>query len=77
MPEGTLKALAEHGDVGATMPADGGNSEEELARFAGANIDVGALSNQLQDEGAKSFVNSWNDLMGVISARSAVLERTS
>jgi transaldolase len=77
MPEGTLKALAEHGDVDATMPADGGNSEEELARFAGANIDVGALSNQLQDEGAKSFVNSWNDLMGVISARSAVLERTS
>ena len=77
MPEGTLKALAEHGDVGATMPADGGDCEEELARFAGAKIDVGALSKQLQDEGAKSFVNSWNDLMGVISSKSAVLERAS
>src|SRR5262249_45818887 len=33
MPEGTVKALAEHGDVGATIPADGGNSEAELARF--------------------------------------------
>ena len=40
MPEGTLKALAEHGEVGETMPPDGGNSEEELARFAAAGIDV-------------------------------------
>jgi transaldolase len=77
MPEGTLKALAEHGDVGATIPADGGNSEEELARFAEAKIDVHALAKQLQDEGAKSFVNSWNDLMGVIGAKSAALKRAS
>jgi transaldolase len=77
MPEGTLKALAEHGDVGATIPADGGNSEEELVRFADAKIDVHALSRQLQDEGAKSFVKSWNDLMGVISSKSAVLKRAS
>jgi len=77
MPEGTLKALADHGDVGATIPADGGDSEKELARFAEAKIDVHALSKQLQDEGAKSFVKSWNDLMGVISSKSAVLKRAS
>jgi transaldolase len=77
MPEGTLQALAEHGEVGATMPADGGNSEEELARFAEQNIVVEALSNQLQDEGAKSFVNSWNDLMDLISSKSAVIEQAS
>ena len=76
MPEGTLQALAEHGDVGTTLPADGGNSEEELARFTGENIVVQALANQLQDEGAKSFVNSWNDLMGVVSSKTAVLEGT-
>ena len=77
IPEGTLKALAEHGVVGATMRADGGDCEEVLARFAGARIDVHALSAQLQDEGAKSFVNSWNDLMGVIGSKSAVLKRAS
>jgi transaldolase len=77
MPESTLQAFAEHGAVGTTMPADGGNSEEELGQFARAKIDVRALSNQLQDEGAKSFVNSWNDLMGVIGAKSAALERAS
>jgi transaldolase len=77
MPEATLKALADHGDVGATLPADGGNSEEELARFAAAKIDVDALSRQLQDEGAKSFVKSWNDLMEVIGSKSSVLKRAS
>ncbi len=77
MPEGTLRALAEHGVVGATMPADGGDCEEILARFAAANIDVQSLSAKLQDEGAKSFVNSWNDLMAVIKSKCAVLERAS
>jgi transaldolase len=77
MPEGTLTALAEHGVVGATMPADGGDCEEILARFARANIDVQSLSVKLQDEGAKSFVNSWNDLMAVIKSKCAVLERAS
>ena len=75
--DGTLKALAEHGDVSTTLPIDGGNSEEELARFADAKIDVHALSRQLQDEGAKSFVKSWNDLLAVISSKSALLKRAS
>ena len=77
MPEGTLKAVAEHGLVSATMPTDGGDSDEILARFLAAGIDVQALSAQLQDEGAKSFVNSWNDLMGVITSKSAALKRAS
>src|ERR1700736_5497855 len=77
MPEGTLKAFADHGGVGATLPADGGNYQEELAQFARAGIDVHALAKQLQEEGAKSFVNSWNDLMRVIDSKSAVLKRAS
>jgi transaldolase len=77
MPEATLKALAEHEDVGETIPADGGNSEEELARFAGANIEIHALSRRLQEEGAKSFVQSWNDLMDVIGSKSSALKRAS
>jgi transaldolase len=77
MPEATLKALADHGVVGAAMPIDGGDSDEVLARFATAGIDVQALAAQLQDEGAKSFVKSWNDLMGVIASKSTVLKRAS
>jgi transaldolase len=77
MPEGTLKALADHGVVGATMPADGGDGQEALARFDAVKIDVQALAARLQDEGAKAFVNSWNDLMGVIGSKSDLLKRAS
>src|SRR5262245_16108819 len=77
VPESTLKAFAEHGAVGATMPTDGGDSEEVLARFAAAKINVQALSVQLQDDGAKSFVNSWSDLMDVIRSKSSFLKRAS
>ena len=77
MPEATLKALADHGDIGATLPPDGGDCEEVLAQFGKAGIDVDALAAQLQDEGAKSFVQSWNDLMAVITAKSAALKRAA
>jgi transaldolase len=77
MPEGTLKALADHGDVGAAMPTDAGDGEEVLARFNAAKIDVRALAARLQDEGAKAFVNSWNELMGVIGSKSDLLKRAS
>jgi transaldolase len=74
MPEGTLNALADHGELGTILPADGGDCEEVLAQFAQAGVDVDALASQLQDEGARSFVKSWNDLMAVISSKSAALE---
>ncbi len=75
MPEGTLKALADHGALGGILTADGGDSEEVLARFAAAGIDAGALAAQLQDEGARSFVSSWRELMEVITSKSAVLDK--
>ncbi len=77
MPEGTLKALADHGEIGEIMSADGGDCEAVLGQFAKAGIDVDALANRLQDEGAKSFVSSWNELMGVITSKSATLAKAS
>jgi len=74
MPEATLKALADHGELGSILPADGGDCEQVLAQFAKAGIDVDALSGRLQEEGAKSFVQSWNDLMAVITSKSAALK---
>jgi len=75
MPEGTLKAFADHGELGAAMPADGGDCETVIAAHAKAGIDVAALAAQLQEEGAASFVKSWNELMGVIASKSAALAK--
>ena len=73
MPEKTLLALADHGDIGATLPADGGDCEEVLAEFAKAGIDIDALGAQLQEEGANAFVQSWKELMDVIDAKREAL----
>ena len=77
MPEGTLKALAQHSELGTIIPVDGGDCEEVLAEFANAGIDIDALATRLQDEGAKSFVKSWNELMTVINSKSAALKKAS
>ena len=77
MPEGTLKAFADHGAPGAPLAQDGGDSETVLAEFAKAGIDIDALAARLQDEGAASFVKSWNDLMGCIEAKSAKIRKAS
>jgi transaldolase len=77
MPEGTLMALADHGQLGSILPADGGDCEEVLSQFAKAGIDVDALAAQLQDEGAKSFVRSWEELMNVIDSKTSVLKESA
>ena len=77
MPEATLKALANHKELGSILPADGGDCEEVLSRFADAGINFDTLAAQLQDEGAKSFVKSWNELLTEIASKSAVLKKAA
>jgi transaldolase len=74
MPEATLKALADHGEIGPIMAPDGGNCEKVLERFSQAGVSVDHLAAQLQDEGAKSFVKSWSELLAVIASKSAELK---
>ena len=75
MPEATLKAFAEHGEVGDLLPADGGDCEEVLTRFHQAGIDLGALAAQLQRDGAEAFDRSWNDLMACLQSKGETLQK--
>ena len=75
MPEATLKALATHEDVGELLAADGGDCEAVLSRFAAASVDVETLGARLQTQKAEAVVKSWDDLMHVISSKSAALRR--
>jgi transaldolase len=77
MPEKTLLAVADHGQLGPMLPQDGGDAEQVLAEFKKAGIDIDALGAQLQTEGAESFVKSWDDLMSCISDKSAALKKAS
>jgi len=77
MPESTLKALANRKELGSILPADGGDCEEVLSRFAEAGINIDGLAAQLQDEGAQSFVKSWNELMSVVDSTEVLLEKAA
>jgi transaldolase len=74
MPEKTLNAFAEHGEVSETLPLDGGDSGTVLAQFKALGFEVESLAAKLQSDGAASFVASWNELMAVIESKSAALQ---
>src|SRR5947209_430797 len=73
MPESTLRAFDDHGRVGEPITADGGDAEATLARFESAGIDVDALAAKLQSDGARNFVESWEDLLKRIDDQVAVV----
>ncbi|HKZ13075.1 MAG TPA: transaldolase [Solirubrobacterales bacterium] len=72
MPDKTLEAFADHGELGDLMDPTGGNSEAVLKEFEGAGIDLEALAARLQTEGKESFNKSWEDLLKTISSKRGV-----
>jgi transaldolase len=75
MPERTLEALADHGQIGGLLAEDGGDAEHVIDEFTAAGVDVDALAAKLQEQGAAAFSKSWNALMGVLESKSAVLRK--
>ena len=77
MPEATLQALADHGKVDGVIAKDPNDSARTLDEFVKAGVNLSALGAQLQEEGATSFVKSWNDLLNVISSKTASLQQAA
>jgi transaldolase len=75
MPENTLKAFADHGELGPVISANGDDCEQVLTQFGQAGIDIDALAARLQDEGAAAFSKSWNELLAVIGSKCAALAK--
>ena len=73
IPEKTLRAFAEHGELKAVMAEDGGDAEVVLASFTKAGIDTDVLAVELQRDGAQAFANSWKELMTRIADKSDAL----
>lgn len=74
MPEKTLLAFGQHGNVAKPIPRDGGDCEQVLSAFTKAGIDLLKLAADLQSEGAKSFDESWQDLLKSIDTKSKALK---
>ena len=70
MPDKTLNAFADHGEVGEPLPANGGDADQVFDAHREAGIDTDALALKLQKDGAEAFVKSWNELLGTIKSES-------
>ena len=77
MPEATLQALADRGKIDGVVAKDTNDSARTLDEFAKAGVNLSALAAQLQEEGATSFVKSWNELLNVISSKTAALQQAA
>jgi len=77
MPEKTLHAFADHGQLHGVMAADGGDAETTLAQISQAGVDIGALAGKLQKDGADAFVKSWKQLLQRIADKASALDAKS
>jgi len=74
MPEETLLAFGDHGQVSGALARDGGDAGQVLAEFSKAGFDLVKMATDLQEDGAKSFNASWQDLLNSIGLKSKSLK---
>jgi transaldolase len=74
MPEATLKAFADHGALNSPVTSALNDWDEQLSLFCKAGVDIDALGEQLQSEGAESFDKSWKELLEAIDKKSEDLK---
>ena len=77
MPDATLKAFSDHGKCDSSSLGDQGAADSVLAKFTASGVDIDALAARLQEEGAKAFVKSWNELMEMLASKGADLKKAS
>ena len=74
IPDATLLAFADHGELSELLPVDGGDSEKTISKFGQAGIDHDQLAANLQREGTESFVKAWNELLASVTSKNVLLK---
>jgi len=64
MPEKTLRAVADHGDItGDTISDNIAAAQDVFDNVAAAGVDLADVFVELEDEGVSKFEDAWNDLI--------------
>jgi len=69
MPEATLRAFTDHGNVTHALSVVTGAACNTLHRAQDAGIDLDAITAQLEREGVHSFCESYEQLLGCLEAK--------
>jgi transaldolase len=73
IPEGTLRAFADHGIVARTLDADPAAARRALADVAAAGVDLGLVADELEREGVQAFCDSFDELRDCIAGKAHAL----
>jgi len=69
MPEATLDAVRDHGDVsGDTIVPEYAAAHEALDALTSAGVDLDDVVRVLEDEGVDKFVVAWESLLGTVTS---------
>ncbi len=73
MPDQTLRAFADHGEVAPTLAADPARAAQALDDTAAAGVDLAAITAELEREGVQSFCDSYHQLLDCIEGKLGAL----
>ena len=73
IPMKTLLAYADHGDVGSSLGSDGAGAQRLIVELAEADVDLAAITHELERRGVESFRDSYRELLACIEAKSTEL----
>ncbi len=73
MPEQTLRAFADHGEVKPTLAADPAGAERTLAEATAAGIELPTVTEELEREGIESFCDSYHQLFDCVQSKLGAL----
>ena len=76
MPEKTLRAFADHGEVARTVDADSAAAQDVLAAAGRAGVDLDRITAELEREGVASFCDSYHQLLDCIESKLGALSRS-
>ncbi len=69
VPPATLAAFQEHGQARNSLEEDPAEAHRVMDRLAALGIDFSRITDQLVDQGVKSFADSFDKLIDVLDAR--------
>ena len=77
MPENTLRAFADHGNVELTLGADIDAARGVLSAAAAEGVDLDAITAELERQGVQAFCDSYAELLSCIEGKRASLTTVS
>ncbi len=73
LPDGTLNAFMDHGNLARTVDASFSESESVIDAVESIGIDLNEVSMKLEDEGVQSFETSFENLLNTLSLKASAL----